>query len=467
MAKQERSKGQPAGKPGPDTTTDPPPRTGWPHMHLWEIQPLRDIVVVLAVLALLYLGYVLRLVTVPLLLALLLAYLFEPVVQWMTRESQRPKRTSVKGSKQKPMPRNASKGMSRPVAAITIIIAAAVLVIVPIVGGLAIGTVEGVKLLRSVGTNLRTVVRFVDTASAPEANESREQLLERQPEEAMEHYDKLPEGLWQTAALEANRRIAVDAETKEAASNWARENAERLTGMTVGTTMRALQTALSTGQTIGVILFSAFLTAFFFFFFSTGFGKVLDFWRELIPENSRDQTIDMIKKMDRVTSAFVRGRLTIMVVQCFVFGLGYWLIGVPAGIVLGIIVGILALFPYVSVIGVPVAILLMFLDPAEGFRGAWWWMILAPIVIYVIGQAIDEYLLTPTIQGKATNMDAPTVLFASIAGGVLAGFYGLLVAIPVAACLKIILIEVVWPRVKAWVKGAVRDPLPVGESKSS
>lgn len=428
----------------------------WPRLHLWEIQPLRDLAVAVMVLLLLYLGYVVRMVTVPMLLALLLAYLFEPVVQWLTKERV----ASGKAGGRVPSP-----GLSRPMAAVAIIIAATLLVVVPVGGGLTVGALQGVKLLRSMGSNMLSVVRFVDAASPPVEDETRDELIERQPEAARAQYDKLPEGLWQTIAVEANKRVAADTELKATVVSWARENAERLTGLTVGTAMQAVQTALSTGKAVGGVLFGGFLTAFFFFFFSTRFGSVLAFWRDLIPENSRDQTIGMIRKMDRVISAFVRGRLTIMVVQCMVFGFGYWVIGVPAGIVLGLVVGVLALLPYISVVGVPVAILLMFLDPADGFRGAWWWMIGAPIVVYLIGQALDEYWLTPQIQGKATDMDAPTVLFASLAGGILAGFYGLLVAIPVAACLKIVLIDVVWPRVKAWVRGAVRDPLPVGRAE--
>ena len=52
-------------------------------------------------------------------------------------------------------------------------------------------------------------------------------------------------------------------------------------------------------------------------------------------------------------------------------------------------------------------------------------------------------------------------LFVSLAGGVLAGFYGLLLAIPVGACLKILLNEVFWPRFRQWAEGRARDFLPI------
>ena len=81
--------------------------------------------------------------------------------------------------------------------------------------------------------------------------------------------------------------------------------------------------------------------------------------------------------------------------------------------------------------------------------------------VWMLGQFMDDYVLTPRIQGKTTGMDTPTILFASLAGGVLAGVYGLLIAIPVAACIKILLKEVFWPRFKAWSEGRRRDFLPI------
>ena len=56
----------------------------WRTMRLWQIQPLRDVLVILSVLGLLYLGWRLSIVTVPILLAGALAYLFEPLVKRMT-----------------------------------------------------------------------------------------------------------------------------------------------------------------------------------------------------------------------------------------------------------------------------------------------------------------------------------------------------------------------------------------------
>ena len=94
---------------------------------------------------------------------------------------------------------------------------------------------------------------------------------------------------------------------------------------------------------------------------------------------------------------------------------------------------------------------------------AWWGIILWPTLVYLICQFADDYALTPLIAGRATNLDPVSIVVAILAGGALAGLYGMLIAIPVAACIKILLREVFMPRIRQWIDGTVDDPLPIEE----
>ena len=82
-------------------------------------------------------------------------------------------------------------------------------------------------------------------------------------------------------------------------------------------------------------------------------------------------------------------------------------------------------------------------------------------MVYGIVQTIEGYVLIPMIAGKATNLDPVTILVAVLAGGSIMGVYGMLIAIPVAACLKILCTEVLLPKVRAWTSGEAADPLPI------
>ena len=76
-------------------------------------------------------------------------------------------------------------------------------------------------------------------------------------------------------------------------------------------------------------------------------------------------------------------------------------------------------------------------------------------------QLIEAYSLTPLIAGKVTNLDPVTIIVAVLAGGSVLGIYGMLLAIPLAACGKILFTEVLLPTIFAWTRGEIADPLPI------
>jgi predicted PurR-regulated permease PerM len=241
----------------------------------------------------------------------------------------------------------------------------------------------------------------------------------------------------------------------------ARANAGDINKRLVAAGTGILGGALGLIESAGRLLFGALLTAFFFFFMCTGWGRVLQFWQSLIPERRKARAFELVRKMDSVIAGFVRGRLTVAAIMMIFYTIGYWLIGTPAPLILGPAVGACVIIPYMTTMATPIVMLLMWLDPPHGWQSEWWWIMGGPVLVVAVCQFTDDYLINPRIQGKHTNMDIPTILFASIAGGALAGFYGLLVAIPAAACVKILLNEVFWPRFRAWSQGQAPDLLPI------
>lgn len=463
-------------------STGKPPRAersgDWKDLHLWQIQPIRDVLLILAVFGVVYLGYALSLVTVPILLALLLAYLFEPLVAWVTARTRAVSRSGV---------------------AIAIIVLAGMMVVTPLVVGLTFGAMQGAKLLQGVATNAQFLVQSVDKPADPAARELLPPGTWREIRDYIVDQEKLVEARRaRVNSPEAPPAPAPDDaqgdkkppppaeldqpspifELLQAGVSWARSNAGRLGQIGLQWVETGARSAASFFGSAWSIGFGLFLTAFFFFFFCSGYGKVLEFWRSLIPHKRRGRVLDLLDKMDRVIAGFVRGRLTICVILMVVYSVGYAAVGVPAPLILGPIVGILTIIPYAQGVGIPVAILLMALAPESGvdssaftgaaraaaeasWRSAWWWIVGGPLLVHGTAQLLDDYLLTPKIQGKSTGMDTPSILFASLAGGVLMGVYGLLLAIPVAACLKILMQEVFWPRFKQWAEGRAKDFLPI------
>lgn len=453
----------------------------WHKLHLWQMQPVRDVLLLLAFAGVLYIGYKASVVTVPVLLALAMAYLFEPVVKAVT-----------------------SRGwVTRKGAAIGIIAGVGLLIVVPVVLGSAFGVIQAARAARVVSEG---VGKVQDSLARPED----ERLRSRVPSGAWRWVrDKIVE-LDQRPSVAAPERLAttptpveivpapIDTASEQPpvpatgmkslsdsdeinsaarmALTWVRthgvELSSTLSGMLLGSGKQAVGAAIGTVTGIGFAAFALGLTFFFFYFFSTGWARVVEFARDLIPSDRRARVEHVVLRMDRVIAGFVRGRVIICVILAGVLTLLYTAAGVPAALVLGPMVGLLFIVPFVHFIGVPIAIILMMLDPLSqggtsgsaawaAFQREWWWIVGAPIGIYIIAQLLDDWVLTPTIQGKNTDMSIPLILFASLAGGALAGIYGLLIAIPAAACVKILLDEIVWPKFREWAAGREKDFLPI------
>ncbi len=449
-------------EPGPSVRA---PGIDWRRLHLWQIQPVRDVLVVLCLIGLVYFGHMVRVVTIPLLLAMLFAYLFEPVIDLITHRTR----------------------LSRQRAVGALLAAVVLFVVVPVVIGAGFAVVQVAGAASSVATNSQNLLESV-RAETPAARSDAYARLEGHGWQSVSDWLKdLNESVQLRGGADSPIDEAANPEVSppllhvipfsesgrkgtyrvaEFVLGWVKDNAEAIgaaaSKRAIGTGTDAVGAAIRAVGAVGYVAFTAFLTAFFFYFISTGYGKVLEFWKELIPERKKGMAIDLASKMNVAVSGFVRGRLTIAAIQSVVFAIGYLLIGVPGWIILGPLVAFLSIIPYAALVGVPVSIILLYLHPnAFEFQDAIWWTLGAPIALYVAGQALDDYVLTPAIQGKSTGMDTPTILFASLAGGAVAGIYGLLIAIPVAACIKILLQDVFWPRFKRWAQGKERDFLPI------
>ncbi len=408
------------------------------------MQPVRDVLLGLGIFALFLLGQKASVVTVPLLLAILLAYLFEPVIVWSMKKFSIARRTSVIG----------------------IIVAVVAFIVVPAFLGATYATGQ----LITFATNTVDDIKIVNDAI---------EISKNDPERASTYMADHTTGPWpwiydQIILSQANDSaqsvLGTDSDADQGTAigdifsvmiQWFEDNQTQVAQTAAGVGASAVNSALSVVGAFFGFGFLAFVTTFFFFFTATEWIGLQRFGTSLLPEKNREKTIDLLVKFDQVISGFIRGRITIAFIQAIIFSIGFFLIGVPGAFILGPIVAILSIVPYLALVGVPVAVVLLWLQGHTGFRGEIWWVLVAPIILYFLGQALDDYLWTPLIQGKSTGMDTPTILFASLAGGALFGIFGLLIAIPIAACVKILIQEIFWPRFKQWAEGRAADPLPI------
>ncbi len=510
------------GKSGPDGARDGESEgRRWDRLHVWQIQAVRDLLVIAAVIGLVYLGYAMRAVTTPLLIALALAYLFEPFVGWSTQRL-RVRRPFIVGG----------------LLAVLVTVATATLILtVPLGVRQTFSLIEDVRsgrLIQAVVNAeqglpepMREPFRgFLEMSGLLEAKERAVQAqlekaaaeagaTDREPDRPIDDPAAQPTGPTERpVSIDPTGDDAPPADPDEDPQLDTRPDAEAIrladldrddgrpllaklfdietdderirrivrdeiaaaqvapppaaSGPTrwLGFVHRGVSTAWSIlGATIAISLL-LFLIPFYFFFFSLWWPTVTGFLSGLIPQHHRPRAYELLGQMDRAVAGFVRGRVVISAIVAVILAIGWYAIGVPYSIVLALAVGVFNLVPYLCGIGLPVAIGLLAMDQLgvpEAQRMTWLWIALAPTIIFVVAQFLDGYVLTPLIAGKATDLDPVTIVVAIIAGGTIAGIYGMLIAIPAAACLKIMLREVLLPKVKAWTRGEAADPLPIQE----
>jgi predicted PurR-regulated permease PerM len=160
----------------------------------------------------------------------------------------------------------------------------------------------------------------------------------------------------------------------------------------------------------------------------------------------------VIVQMDKSVAAFIRGRLVQALVMAVVLSIGWWIAGVPSWLLLGVLSGALNLVPFAAVVGFLAALVLAIVDSVAG-GGFSVWVLVWPTVVYVFAQGLDGWVVEPIVQGKATDLDPVSVLLAVMIGGALAGLLGMLIAIPTAACIKILSREVILPRLRRLAAG--------------
>lgn len=193
-------------------------------------------------------------------------------------------------------------------------------------------------------------------------------------------------------------------------------------------------TVLSSGYTLIDWIVNIVLTPVVTFYLLRDWDRVVIAVRDILPKSIQPTVVKLTKQCDEVLSAFFRGQLLVMLSLCVIYGIGLTLVGLQVGFMIGIIGGLLSIVPYLGSIFVVVAASMTALIQFGTWNSLIW-----VLVVYLIGQAIEGYVLTPYLVGNRIGLHPVAVIFAIMAGGTLFGFFGVLVALPAAAVIMVLL----------------------------
>jgi predicted PurR-regulated permease PerM len=164
------------------------------------------------------------------------------------------------------------------------------------------------------------------------------------------------------------------------------------------------------------------------------YEKVREGWKELLPPGSRDKITGFVSDFDSAMNRYFRAQALVAAIVGIFFALGFTLIGLPMGILLGLFIGLLNMVPYLQIIGLIPAVLLALVHALE--TGGSFWIILAlTLLVFVVVQIIQDALLVPRIMGKVTGLNPAMILLSLSIWGKLLGMFGLLIALPMTCLL--------------------------------
>jgi predicted PurR-regulated permease PerM len=149
---------------------------------------------------------------------------------------------------------------------------------------------------------------------------------------------------------------------------------------------------------------------------------------DLLPRRSAGIWARLARESDAVLGAFLRGQLTVMFALGVIYTTGLWLVGLDLALLIGMLAGIVSFVPYLGlVVGILIAGLAAVLQ-FQGYAELPW-----VILVFIVGQLLEGSVLTPRLVGEQIGLHPVAVIFAVMAGGQLYGFFGILLALPVAA----------------------------------
>ena len=172
--------------------------------------------------------------------------------------------------------------------------------------------------------------------------------------------------------------------------------------------------------------------------------------RLLVPKRARPEVVHVVSQVARVVGGFVRGQLLVALIVGVLSSVGLALLGVPFWLLIGLIAGFLNVIPFIGPFAggfLAAVVSLVFRD-----MGTALWS----VVMFTAVQQFDNHVISPNILKSRVQLNPVFILLALLLGGSIGGFFGLLVAVPVAAALRVVLGHVWRTRVleESWDEAA-------------
>ncbi len=191
---------------------------------------------------------------------------------------------------------------------------------------------------------------------------------------------------------------------------------------------------VSSGLAMVLGLLSWLIVILYVIFIMLDYERIMLGFRQLVPARHRRRTFKVASDIKNAMNRYFRGQFVIASIVGVLFAIGFLIIGLPMGVVLGLFIGLLNMVPYLQLISLPITAVLCIVCTAS--TGVDFWVIFwESMAVYIVVQCIQDLFLTPRIMGKAMGLNPAIILLSLSIWGSLLGFMGLIVALPLTTLL--------------------------------
>ena len=228
----------------------------------------------------------------------------------------------------------------------------------------------------------------------------------------------------------------MSAETQEKLLQWQEEWDWKsvLANPELTTSIKELLPKIGNWITGGLSWMSELLVVFIGFmyliFLMIDFPNIRANYSKYIPRKIRPRVVTLMGDIDRNMNAYFRGQAMIATCVGVLFAIGFTITGMPMGIAMGLIIGLLNMVPYMQALGIPPCIVLCLIQSAQTGQPVWLTLLLMAVVFIVV-QSIQDMVLTPKIMGNVTGMSPAAILLSLSIWGAICGVIGMIIALPI------------------------------------
>lgn len=193
---------------------------------------------------------------------------------------------------------------------------------------------------------------------------------------------------------------------------------------------------LGVGRGLGALislLGYVILTPVIAFYLLRDWNTLVDHIGELVPRDRKESVFGLLAEYDRLLGQYLRGQITVALLMGLLTALGLWAWGFPYAFLVGSVVAVFSVVPYVGLaLSLLPAVIIALLSGTVGYS------LLKVAVVFGVVQGLEGTVISPRIVGDSVGLHPVWIVLAITAGGYFFGFVGLLLAVPLAAGIKIL-----------------------------